>query len=65
MSMIRSPDLGPRVKQSIVENLHVLPRYVLIAIAMEVSRYPDRDFEQLKRELERVLIQPRTGWLNA
>jgi hypothetical protein len=65
MSMIRSPDLGPRVKQSIIENLHVLPRYVLIAIAMEVSRYPDRDFEHLKRELERVLIAPRTGWLNA
>ena len=65
MSMVRSPDLGRRVKQSIIENLQVLPRYILIAIAMEVSRYPDPDFEQLKRELERVLIQPRTGWLNA
>jgi hypothetical protein len=58
MSMIRSPDLGPRVMISIIDNLHLLPRHVLIAIAMEVSRNPSPDLDHLKRQLERVLVQP-------
>ena len=60
MSMIRSPDLGPRVMLSIIDNLHLLPRHLLIAIAMEVSRNPNRDHEHLKRELERVLVRSAT-----
>ena len=57
MSMIRSPDLGPRVMISVIDNLHLLPRHVLIAIAMEVSRNPNREHEHLKRELERILVR--------
>jgi hypothetical protein len=68
MSMIRSPDLGPRIRVSVSDNLHLFPRHLLIAVAMEVSRLPGRaDCEMLKRELERVLINtPRNfnPWVN-
>ncbi len=61
MSMVRSNDLGPRIMISIIDNLHVLPRHLLIAIAMEVSRSPTREYEHLKRELERVLVGAAQG----
>ena len=60
MSMIRSPDLGPRIKVSVLENLHMFPRHLLIAIAMEVSRSPAKEYDQLKLELERILVGPAT-----
>ena len=57
MSMVRSPDIGPKVKMSLVENMHIFPRHLLIAVAMEVSRMPAHPGnEQLKRELELALI---------
>ena len=66
MSIIRSPDLAPRVMMSVIENLYAFPRHLLIALAMEVSRSPGRDFILLKRELERVLVRPTyTHWGHA
>lgn len=63
MSMVRSPDIGPKVKASLIENLHIFPRHLLIAVAMEVSRLPPHpSSDHLKQELELALINaPRAA----